>query len=396
MANRLATALERLRRLEQSIQVAPAAGVLFGEAFVNDIAAFASHMEEEAGRLEASLESQRLEDPEEDKPYSPPVRDQKRERASAREEAARPEEEKTAASTRPKRNKKKKRHHDDSLTTPPAPAPAPALAPAGKREKFSLFSVAKTPKGAVVLYDPRKVVKRGTKAELVTVPLTKKNNARIKRTDLQACSWTDLTLDQQDSLTTRMCAEVRLVAEKNLGVITAREGAGQILTIFRGGDAAVSAVSASLFQKGSVLQMLARNAAVRASYRAHVPLQGQPNGVRLYEIALQGIIDSYGVDFSVETLRRYRVVGELFHLCPALMLCDFVSTFQDRKELFEHMLARPHLKQEIDGILGEGPPIASGPVVQLLADVSDVEGHEHGAKAGAQVVENDGSGGMKK
>lgn len=421
MTERIAAALVKLQRLEECIQSASGAGVVFADAFVSEIQSFASHVEEEAERFEALVVGVRRE--EEQNRGGEDVADAVDTSALGNEENAVLDDdnnkddgnnhddgnnqdddsneggapvEKRRKQLRQKRSRSseakkvarqkagvarlgaKKKKQD------PAPAPAPALA-AGKKEKLSLFSVAKTSKGAIVLYDPEKVEHRGKKAELVTVPLTKKNNVRILRTELQPCSWGDLTLQQQDALTARMCEEVRVVAEGNLSVITSGEGAGQIMTIFRGGDVALA--SAGLFQKGSVLQMLAKNAAIRAAYGEYVRLQ-DIGKADTYRSALETVVESYGVDISVETLIRYRAVGELFHQCPALMLCDFVTTLLDRKELFENMLARPELKLSIDAILLDGEAIENGnggPVVQLVEGRGDDEA--------AEVVEDRGNKG---
>lgn len=417
MAERLTAALVMLHRLEECIQGASEAGLVLGDAFASNIGIFASRMEEEAAQFETLVEEVRRANVGEDKQdegggdasevsvlvaqgnddddkhgndddkhgndgdkHGNDGDDDENdnddenaggdgasvEKQSKRQKLKRSRSSKALLVEMPRREGGKKKVGKAVAAEAKKKRDTAPGAAVGTKGKLSLFTVARTSKGAIVLYDPNKVEKRGRNAELVTVPLMKKNNVRIKRTELQLCQWSELSLNQQNALTARMCSEVRLVAERNFGTITSGEGAGLILAIFRGGGAAVSAASAALFQKGTVLQALAKNAAIRASYREYVRLGV---GGAVYESALEKVVETYGMDFSVETLRRYRVVGELFHQCPALMLCDFVTTLFEHKELFGHMLARPELKQQINAILLDAQAIENGnggPFVQLV------------------------------
>jgi hypothetical protein len=266
---------------------------------------------------------------------------------------------------------------------------------AKKKPSFALFSLVKTPNGAVMLYDPEKVRTRGRNAELVTVPVAKKNNITVKKTELEGLSFEeDLSVEQQNSVMQRLCTEVIAIAQANLSSLTHDAIGAQVLSLLGdgiNGDPLQIAQSAStLYGHGDLLQRLAQHSAILAGFREHERLAGEEDGggggggggggvTKVnYRAALQTVADSFHVDYGVESLRRYLCVGKLFAQCPVLMLCGVLTPLKTQHLIFGKMLDCPELKERLDNVLIDAQrkmfpleeALRKGPLIELV-DSSD-------------------------
>jgi hypothetical protein len=291
------------------------------------------------------------------------------------------------------RSRQAKQKTAASSSSSPSPSPAspavkkkrkqkdgkePIVAACKKKTTFGLFSLAKTPTGAIVLYDPDKVKKRGRDAELVTVPVAKKNNVSVKKAELESLSFEELPVEQQNSVTHRLCAEILTIAQANLTSLTDGASGDEVISLLghgdgNGGDTLVESarVASSFYERGGLLQMLAQHSAILAGFREHERLAREEGlgGVTKanYDAALQEVADSFHVNYGVESLRRYHSVGGLFARCPVLMLCNLLTPFKTQHLIIGKMLDRPDLKQQLDVVLhgkvflleepGKGPRI---------------------------------------
>lgn len=207
--------------------------------------------------------------------------------------------------------------------------------PARKKADYSLYALFQAPNGAVVLYDPATVKGRGVESRVVTVPVARKNNISVKRSELESVDFERLSPDVQHSVTDRLCAEVLAAASHNLDHILSSGGNLELMKLFAADDERVVAdVSSALYGKGALLQMVARNAALLAAHRVQQRHRGAAAQMRG---ALAEVVEHFHVDWNVELLVRYGVVGELFHRCRTLMLCDLTSTFLKHKAVFGRM-----------------------------------------------------------
>ena len=360
-------AIAGLKRLEQLIL----GGAEVGGGVFEQIRVVSAHVNIEVERLEKIRREEAKE----------------REESAVSEKPAAPVPALATVRTQRKSSRKKsvappKRSQNDRSPTPPRKSRAPPKEraedgeePVKKKKKavaLSLFSLAKTPKGAIVLYDPDKVKKRGREAELVTTPVAKKKNVTVKKADLEGLSFGELSEEQQHAVTDRLCSEVIAIAQANFRCVVDGGAGDEVVSLLRAGGANAPEVSKRLYRRGGLLQMLARHSAILAGYREHERLAAQEGGVttKRYHEALEGVAESYGVDYTVQSLRRYHIVGGLFARCPVLMLCDWLTTFKDQHLIFEKMLDQDALMVRLNGIaqLEDG-----GPIVELLENAGNGE-----------------------
>ncbi len=78
-----------------------------------------------------------------------------------------------------------------------------------------MFSPALTPDRALVLFDPGKVIHRGAKAQLVTVPYTLEVDVPVLRSALQPLAFDDLDDGQKTWMLERVCAYPRAPLRSN-------------------------------------------------------------------------------------------------------------------------------------------------------------------------------------
>jgi hypothetical protein len=238
-----------------------------------------------------------------------------------------------------------------------------------------------------VLYDPEKVKTRGRNAELVTVPVAKKNNITVKKADLEGLSFEeDLSVGQQNSVMQRLCTEVIAIAQANLSSLTNDATGAQVLSLLgdgiNGDPLQIAQSASSLYGRGDLLQMLAQHSALLAGFREHERLASEEDddGVTKvnYRAALQTVADSFHVDYGVESLRRYLCVGKLFARCPVLMLCGVLTPLKTQHLIFGKMLDCPELKERLDNVLTEAQrkispleeALRKGPLIEMV-DSSD-------------------------
>ncbi len=211
-----------------------------------------------------------------------------------------------------------------------------------KRVKLSLFTPAKTPEGAIVLFDPVQVEHRSGKAKLVTTPYHEEANVEVLKDDLQPLTFEGLDDEQQTWMLERVCACLCDVVERNASSVAAVDAAA-IAALMT--DAA-GAVAGRLFHKGEALKALARNAAVLAGFKALRDLPAQEAAAA----PLATIITEYGVDLSVGSLRRYAKAGGLMARCPALLFGGNMRMLMLHGDIVGKMLDNADHRRRLDGI----------------------------------------------
>ena len=390
MATELRELIVQLQVLERSVRTAQRGGATIEGILNDDLLPFVEETGTDVARIALLVEdSQRLAQGQANKAEAVP----KKKRARHVKQRG-DEEEATGA------DEHADKVHEAGIDEAPPAAEAEVAVPEdgeqlgkkkkklGTKPKLGLFSPAKTPTGAIVLFDPVKVEhpRSAKKAKLVSVPYQGEANVEVLKKELKPMAFEDLDEGQKAWLLERLCLELKHVVESNLSSITAADAACLVLLTGGGAGGAVNAdgmaqAAKEMYHKGDLLMLLARNAAILASYKAHRELKAREDVEDFtgqFTRALEDIVESYGVDLEVESLKRYLHVGGLFNRCAALLLCNNVKLLMTRADVVELMLDKPELARQLEGSLQRRlfelkSPLVEGEEGRLLEAAPRVE-----------------------